>query len=171
MLTCIVMISNSQVSRLQSPQFCVIQDLVAVAVKKDSSVLRLGCLERGLVTTCLLNLWVVENENREKHTKEPHPFLQLIKHNSLEYYMLFISLPGPVLNCISIPFLNKLFHGMNVWKFLLNFILWFFPSVYSYNYFEIWLWKHKCESWPVFQWSGRGRRCLTAQIMAFSTEI
>lgn len=45
----------SQVSPLQSPQFCVIQDLVAVAAKKDTSVLRLGCLERGLVTTCLLN--------------------------------------------------------------------------------------------------------------------
>lgn len=52
----------------------------------------------------------MENENREKSTKEPHPFLQLMKYNSLEYYMLFISWSGPLLNCISILFLNKLFH-------------------------------------------------------------
>lgn len=58
---------------------------------------------------------------------------------NLMYDMLFISLSGPVLNCISIPFPNKLFRGMSVWKFFLNFILWFFSSVYSYNYFEIWL--------------------------------
>lgn len=40
--------------------------------------------------------------------------------------MIFISLSAPVLNCISIPFLNKLFHSMSVCKFLLNSILCFF---------------------------------------------
>lgn len=39
MLTWIVIISNSQVSPLQSPHFCVIQDTVAVAVKRHE------CLE------------------------------------------------------------------------------------------------------------------------------
>lgn len=48
--------SNSQVSPLQSHHLCVIQDLVAVAVQKGTSVLRLRYMERGVITAYLLNL-------------------------------------------------------------------------------------------------------------------
>lgn len=53
--------------------------------------------------------------------------------------MLVIALSSPVLNWISVPFLKKLFHGMSVRKFFLNFSLWIFLCFISCHYFEFWL--------------------------------